>query len=372
MPKSVILSCPSRVRSRLAGLRSRWTMRAVVCAYWSAEQSCTTRGDSSATVTQPWDCAVFQAARLDPFDVLHRNRRHRSILDEVIDPNDVGVRQLQTAAGFTLQLAYRLRVAPHRLRQEFQCHLAVELFVMRAPDHAHAAAPDHDRQQIAPEHPLVLRQGAHGRRIVRIDLVFASCPPGWIVLCHGHRRGNQFASGAQAWTGSRGSRIRLRPPRKACSRGSSPTGSEWSPAYSHLPGPRAWRDRTVPRAAAHRDRRRRRSPVRTRSMSRITLQSGWDDDRICHAICGSCRPARCQEDGDRSATPVVSAGSTRRPPGGSHASIETAPGWRRSAQAGFAGQGPAGPVTVRMAATRSSVGPVLTRQSIAPAARMAL
>ena len=110
----------------------------------------------------------FQLARLEnaarlldpkrgkraPIDILHRNRRSGRVVDEVVNADDVLVRQGQAAPRLALQVVERGGVEPQRFRQKLERDLAFQRLVRRQPHDAHAAAAQHLVKRVAIEQLL--------------------------------------------------------------------------------------------------------------------------------------------------------------------------------------------------------------------------
>ena len=158
MPKSRIFGRPSRCRNRFSGLRSRCTMpRAWAAASASAMAtpiSTAFRGrDRSATQTLAQVLAIEQ---------LRHDVRLAVGRPDVVDADDIGMRQLARGPGFNLEPAQTLRIGGKARRQRLDRHIAPESGVARAIHLAHAAGTDEadvlrrDRAGFRRESPLSL------------------------------------------------------------------------------------------------------------------------------------------------------------------------------------------------------------------------
>ena len=75
-------------------------------------------------------------------DVLHGNARRPRVLHEVVNADDVLVRQLQAAFRLALQIVEQRGVMDHQFRQKLERDLAVQLLIARLPHDAHPAATE--------------------------------------------------------------------------------------------------------------------------------------------------------------------------------------------------------------------------------------
>ena len=69
-------------------------------------------------------------------------------MDEVVNPNDMRMRQFETAFCFTPKLIRRRMILNHQLRKKFQRDIALQLFVPRQPDDSHSASPEDPDQRV--------------------------------------------------------------------------------------------------------------------------------------------------------------------------------------------------------------------------------
>ena len=99
-----------------------------------------------------------QVGKRVPVHILHGDPRHVALLVKVVNPHDVMVRQGKAAPRLALEILQCLAIRDQHLGQEFQCHLAVELFVLCEPHHAHPAAPNRPHQPEPPEEHLPSRK----------------------------------------------------------------------------------------------------------------------------------------------------------------------------------------------------------------------
>ena len=91
----------------------------------------------------------------------HRNGGRLLVLDEVINADDVRMREVQAALGLALEFVERRGVEEDIVRKKLEGHVAVQLFIVREPDDPHAAATEDSPQIVAPEDPLTRIQPAN-------------------------------------------------------------------------------------------------------------------------------------------------------------------------------------------------------------------
>ena len=139
MPKSRIFSGPPSLSTiRLAGLMSRWTMP-VLCAWASPEHrpsiisSLRTSGNRLAAANQLRERLAA--------DELHGDERPAVEDAELVDRDDVGVRQAAGGAGFALEALAHLLVV-EALAQELDRDGAIERGIAGEIHVAHPAALD--------------------------------------------------------------------------------------------------------------------------------------------------------------------------------------------------------------------------------------
>src|SRR2546425_10607161 len=68
---------------------------------------------------------------------------------EVVDPNDVKMRQFQATLRLTLKLIQQRTILDHQIGNEFQCDIALQLFIVRQPDNPHST-PAQNLDQCVP------------------------------------------------------------------------------------------------------------------------------------------------------------------------------------------------------------------------------
>src|SRR6266576_3442760 len=72
-------------------------------------------------------------------------------MDEVVNPNDMQVSQLERVPRLALQVIQRRRIGQHQVREKLERNLAFQLFIARQPDNAHSAAPKNFDQRVTAE-----------------------------------------------------------------------------------------------------------------------------------------------------------------------------------------------------------------------------
>ncbi len=117
-------------------------------------------------------------------DELHRNAGALFVLIEIVDADDVVMVELQAALGLPLHVADRLPVMHDDIGQNLDGDLLLELRVLRQPDDAHAAAPQHARQDEAVEDGLARFEAARRRGLEQL-VVGDGNESGAVVFVHG-------------------------------------------------------------------------------------------------------------------------------------------------------------------------------------------
>ena len=165
MPKSVTITRPRVPSSRmLSGLMSRWMIeRAWAALSASAVSFMIRRASSTGSLPRP----RIRAATDSPSTIPHDEIDQPLALADRVDRDDVGMREP----------GRRLRLAGESLadvllegelgRQHLDGHPALQPFVARAIDHAHAAAPDLALDRIRVTERLGEAGGERGHRSAR-------------------------------------------------------------------------------------------------------------------------------------------------------------------------------------------------------------
>ena len=149
-PKSITRTLSSRPTITLSGLKSRWTSPASCAAARPRPAATKTRSTSRHS----------RGARVQPVadgvtvDELHRDEHRLVERADVVDHDDVGVREL----GDRLRLAQQARASLRRAlagagarAQQLDRDLAIQLGIVRGVDVAHPAAPDQPQHHVAPD-----------------------------------------------------------------------------------------------------------------------------------------------------------------------------------------------------------------------------
>src|SRR5881394_2783489 len=63
-------------------------------------------------------------------------------MHEIVNPDDVGMRQFEAAFGFAPELIKRRTIVDHQIGKKFQRDIALQLFISRQPDNSHSASPE--------------------------------------------------------------------------------------------------------------------------------------------------------------------------------------------------------------------------------------
>ena len=69
-------------------------------------------------------------------------------MHEIVNPDDVGMRQFEAAFGFALELIKRRTIVDHQIGKKFQRDIALQLFVSRQPDNSHSASTEDLDQRV--------------------------------------------------------------------------------------------------------------------------------------------------------------------------------------------------------------------------------
>src|SRR6476646_8973941 len=84
-------------------------------------------------------------------DKLHRNAARPFVVNEVVNPNDVGMSELEAALSLVLELVKHGPVLNHQIGKKFQRDLAFQFLIARQPDNAHSAASKNFDQRVTAE-----------------------------------------------------------------------------------------------------------------------------------------------------------------------------------------------------------------------------
>ena len=60
---------------------------------------------------------------------------------EVVNPNDVQMRQFQTALRLMFKLIQQRTILDHQIGKKFQRDIALQLVIVRQPDNPHSTSP---------------------------------------------------------------------------------------------------------------------------------------------------------------------------------------------------------------------------------------
>src|SRR2546430_1340170 len=75
-------------------------------------------------------------------------------MHEVVDANDVKMRQFQATLRLTLKLIQQRTILDHKIGKEFQRDIALQLFIACQPDNSHSASPEDLDQRVAAKDSL--------------------------------------------------------------------------------------------------------------------------------------------------------------------------------------------------------------------------
>src|SRR5207248_7065323 len=84
-------------------------------------------------------------------DVFHRDAARLIAVHEIVNANDVLVRQVQAAPRLALHVAQHRAIVDDQLGEKLERDVAFELVIVRQPDDAHAAAAERLDQSVAVE-----------------------------------------------------------------------------------------------------------------------------------------------------------------------------------------------------------------------------
>src|SRR6266404_5252827 len=98
-------------------------------------------------------------------DILHRNAAGAFVMHEVMYPNDVRMRQFETALCLASELVKHRMIVNHQVGKKFQRDIAFQFFVACKPHYSHSASPEDLDQRVASKNFLsagkVTRSRAH-------------------------------------------------------------------------------------------------------------------------------------------------------------------------------------------------------------------
>ena len=84
-------------------------------------------------------------------------------MHEVVDANDVKMRQFQATLRLTLKLIQQRTILDHKIGKEFQRDIALQLFIVRQPDNPHSTSPEHLHQRVTAKDFLSCSKLMRGR-----------------------------------------------------------------------------------------------------------------------------------------------------------------------------------------------------------------
>ena len=159
-PKSVTAIRPSRLRSTLCGLKSRWTSPAA-CAAASPRPA----ARNAATISAGVRCAALSHSieRL-ALDELHRDEVAAAGRADLVHGDDVGMREPRHRARLAQQALASLVVAAVGL-QDLERDAPLEIGIERGVDDAHAADAELALEAIAAERSRERRHRSAGTAI---------------------------------------------------------------------------------------------------------------------------------------------------------------------------------------------------------------
>src|SRR5262245_5951194 len=95
-----------------------------------------------------------QIGKRFPVHVFHGDARHALVVLEMVNPHDVLVRQLKTAARLVFEVVEQIALMQDCLRKEFQRHVALQFFVACQPDNSHSASAKDLNERVTAENFL--------------------------------------------------------------------------------------------------------------------------------------------------------------------------------------------------------------------------
>ena len=137
-PKSRTLTVPSGRILTLAGLRSRWTMPRVVRVF---QRLGDLPGDRQRLGNRNWSLRDAIGQRR-AFDQLHHQRRGAASPLETVDGGDVRVVERREDLGFAPEAREPIGISGHRLGQDLDRHVALQVGVGGAVDLTHSASAE--------------------------------------------------------------------------------------------------------------------------------------------------------------------------------------------------------------------------------------
>ena len=121
-------------------------------------------------------------------------------MDEVVNSNDVRMRQFQTPLRFMFKLIQQRTILDHQVGKEFQRDLALQFFVARQPHNPHSASAEHLDQLVAAKHQL--SAGGMRRRFQKAAWAVSLGSIGWdfrpALLANSDYRGHSGGSLARS------------------------------------------------------------------------------------------------------------------------------------------------------------------------------
>ena len=77
-------------------------------------------------------------------------------MDEVVNSNNVRMRQFQAALCLVFKLIQQRTILNHQVRKKFQRNIALQFFVPCQPNDSHSASAEHLHQRITTKHNLAV------------------------------------------------------------------------------------------------------------------------------------------------------------------------------------------------------------------------
>jgi hypothetical protein len=144
IPKSVTLAVPSGAISTFPGLMSRWTIPAEWM--WSSAPSSSRASRLRSRSRGPSGNPARESLALD---VLHDQIGTLALAAEVVDTDQVGVRESGGEPGLAAKPGQVGVVGGEGVGEEFHRHLPAEPLVVRKPDRRHAAGAEEPLEPVA-------------------------------------------------------------------------------------------------------------------------------------------------------------------------------------------------------------------------------
>src|SRR5437867_4345636 len=82
-------------------------------------------------------------------DVFHGNAAGAFVVYEVVNSNDMRMRQFQAAFCLTRELIKQRTILNHQVWKKFQSDIALQFFIACQPDNSHSASPENLDQRVA-------------------------------------------------------------------------------------------------------------------------------------------------------------------------------------------------------------------------------